>query len=214
MNDENLESKALCKVHQCHECTFCSNWALFCCRHAAEHLLVTYYDTNNWSGILYSSFITWSSTADEKGPRRDTKLLPCKVWWRHSRPATSSQTKVQDLSRQKRYKPQWMMILQEKLEPTNCPRGFKGTLVTLNHTLIDSHKWCQLWAETAEIGLWEPLMSRYSLSLVEEHSRPGAVMMFMDRSVKVRVKSVQSSVGRYCTGHVCSVGWWGLLGWV
>ena len=37
MNDENLESKALCKGQQFHECSFCSNR-----RHAAGKLLVVY----------------------------------------------------------------------------------------------------------------------------------------------------------------------------
>merc|ERR1711923_70441 len=37
MNDDNLESKALCKVQKFHECSFCSNR-----RHAAGKLLVIY----------------------------------------------------------------------------------------------------------------------------------------------------------------------------
>jgi len=43
MNDENLESKALCKVQQFHECSFCSNR-----RHAAGKQLVSHiYDFDN-----------------------------------------------------------------------------------------------------------------------------------------------------------------------
>ena len=42
MNDENLESKALCKVQQFQECSFCSNR-----RHAAGKLLVSYKDKKN-----------------------------------------------------------------------------------------------------------------------------------------------------------------------
>merc|ERR1711923_389684 len=38
MNDDNLESKALCKVQKFHECSFCSNR-----RHAAGKLLVYIY---------------------------------------------------------------------------------------------------------------------------------------------------------------------------
>ena len=37
MNDDNLESKALCKVQKFHECSFCSNR-----RHAAGKQLVYY----------------------------------------------------------------------------------------------------------------------------------------------------------------------------
>ena len=40
MNDENLESKALCKVQQFHECSFCSNR-----RHAAGKQLVYIYQS-------------------------------------------------------------------------------------------------------------------------------------------------------------------------
>jgi len=42
MNDENLESKALCKVQQFHECSFYSNR-----RHAAGKLLVHLIRENN-----------------------------------------------------------------------------------------------------------------------------------------------------------------------
>ena len=48
MNDGNLESKKLCRVHPYHQCflyisrviVYIIYWALFCCKHATEHLLV------------------------------------------------------------------------------------------------------------------------------------------------------------------------------
>ena len=48
MNDDNLESKALCKVQKFHECSFCSNR-----RHAAGKLLVNSY-TNKDTCYIYT----------------------------------------------------------------------------------------------------------------------------------------------------------------
>ena len=56
MNDDNLESKALCKVQKFHECSFCSTNR----RHAAGKLLVYIYNQwvnhrhyrGHWDGVL------------------------------------------------------------------------------------------------------------------------------------------------------------------
>merc|ERR1712026_653631 len=58
MNDDNLESKALCKVQKFHECSFCSNR-----RHGAGKLLVSYKRklTSTW-GMVEGTELLCSKT--------------------------------------------------------------------------------------------------------------------------------------------------------
>ena len=63
MNDDNLESKALCKVQKFHECSFCSNR-----RHAAGKLLVPYI-------CIFSSFQTGIELVGGPNNRSGTVVL-------------------------------------------------------------------------------------------------------------------------------------------